>query len=79
MEVLNCCGSLLFGIEFNNGFARVFAQVVFYQFDLINLTNCWEPGVYLICIPVMWQVGDEDLVGEEPHLRKSVKIWNVFR
>ena len=79
MEVLNCCGRLLFRIEFNNSFPSVLAQVVFYQLNLINLTNCCESGVDFICVPVVWQVGDEDLVGEESNLRKAVKVRDVFR
>ena len=40
VEVLDRCGGLLLRIEFNNSFASVLAQVVLYQFDLVNLTNC---------------------------------------
>ena len=68
VKVLNCGSRLLLRVELHDSFTSVLAQIVFYQLNLVYLADSSKSGVDLVGVPVVGQVGDEDLVGEESHL-----------
>ena len=68
VKVLNCGSRLLLRVELHDSFTSVLAQIVFYQLNLVYLADSSKSGVDLVGVPVVGQVGDKDLVGEESHL-----------